>query len=66
MKKCLSIVLILLSSFSAFAAVKTFRCTLDKYPAQSFTFKMENLGQAKMTFLNADADDDYSTVFTTR
>lgn len=55
-----------LTSFSALANVSTFTCKLEKFPRASFTFKMEDLGKPEMTFLNADPDDDYSAVFTTK
>ena len=55
-----------LISGSAFATTTTFNCELEKYPKQIVTFKMKDLGKPSMTFLNADADDDYSPVFTTK
>lgn len=66
MKRLSLFAVAVLCSFSALASVSTFTCKLEKYPRASFTFKMENLGKPGMTFLNADPDDDYSAVFTTR
>ncbi len=55
---------ICLISGSALATTTTFNCELEKYTKQLVTFKMSNLGKPSMTFTNADADDDYSSVFT--
>lgn len=66
MKQLLALSL-LFASFSGFAAkVTTLNCELEKYPRQTITFRMENLGAADMDFVLIDADDDYSGVFSTK
>lgn len=66
MNKMFLIALTFLMTLPAFAAVTTFTCELEKVPKQFITFKMTDVGTAKMNYLNSDPNDDYSPVFLTR
>lgn len=60
------LIVVLFLCTSAFAEVTEVTCELRKIPGQKFSFRMQNLGQQGMKFLNSDPSDGYSDVFQTR